>query len=62
MSLKINEIIFKFGPGVVAVHADEAFLSINAGRYKNDTCPKDDPNHAMVSKLNSCMTTTLMIF
>lgn len=35
-------------PVVVAVHANEAFMSTYTGRYKNDTCPKDDPNHAMV--------------
>ncbi|XP_070509254.1 crustapain-like [Chironomus tepperi] len=35
-------------PVVIAAHANEAFMSVYTGRYKNETCPKNDPNHAMV--------------
>ena len=30
------------------VHADDEFMDYGDGYYKNDDCPKDDPNHAMV--------------
>lgn len=42
------KIVERVGPVTVAVHADEEFMSYSEGFYRNDDCPKDDPNHAMV--------------
>jgi hypothetical protein len=44
----MKKLIMRVGAVVIAVHADEAFLSITKGFYINDSCPKNDPNHAMV--------------
>ncbi|KAG5677076.1 hypothetical protein PVAND_006860 [Polypedilum vanderplanki] len=44
----MKKLIMRIGVAVVAMHADEEFLSITKGFYINDSCPKNDPNHAMV--------------
>ncbi|KAG5677077.1 hypothetical protein PVAND_006861 [Polypedilum vanderplanki] len=44
----MKKLIMRIGAAVIAMHADEAFLSITKGFYINDSCPKNDPNHAMV--------------
>lgn len=36
-------------PVVGAIHANEALTNTNTGIYKNETCPKNKPNHAIVS-------------
>jgi hypothetical protein len=45
----MKKLILRIGVAVVAMHADEEFLSVTKGFYQNDSCPKNDPNHAMVS-------------
>jgi hypothetical protein len=44
----MKKIVCKVGAVAVAVHANEIFMSYAEGRYDNKTCPKNDPNHAMV--------------
>lgn len=44
----LKNILMRVGPVIVAVHADEEFMVYGDGYYRNDDCPKDDPNHAMV--------------
>lgn len=44
----LKKILMRVGPVIVAVHADEEFMVYGDGYYRNDNCPKDDPNHAMV--------------
>lgn len=48
----MKKVIMRVGAVVVAVHADEAFLSITKGFYENESCPKNEPNHAMVRVKN----------
>jgi C1A family cysteine protease len=44
----MKKLIMRIGVAVVATHADEAFLSITKGSYENESCAKNEPNHAMV--------------
>jgi hypothetical protein len=46
----LKKLIVRIGAAVIVTHADEPFLSITKGFYQNDSCPKNDPNHAMVSE------------
>lgn len=45
---KLKKIIHSKGPTVVAIHINDELLSYSAGVYLNDTCDKEDINHAVV--------------